>query len=280
VANLTAPGLSLSAAVSWGAADFCGGIAAKSANAFAVVVVAHGTGLIFMLALAVAFGEPVAGWRAVLWGAAAGLVGGIGLAAFYHSLAVGTMGINAPLSAVITATLPLIFSFLIEGYPGFIRIVGFVLALISIWVIAARPGGAPGQRQKGVGLAIVAGIGFGGFLLLMKVAGSAGVFWPLASARAASLLLMITILLLSAGQWNLGRGALPYMVVAGILDSGANALYVAAAQHGRLDSAAVLSSLYPVSTVVLARLVLKERLSPMQSLGMAVALVAVVLISL
>ncbi|MGI9104206.1 MAG: EamA family transporter [Terriglobales bacterium] len=290
--NLTAPILSLSAAVSWGAADFSGGIATKAANPFRVVVVAHFAGLIFMLALALFSGEPAPAMRALAVGAAAGMVGGIGLAAFYKSLAVGTMGINAPLSSVITALLPLSFSFVTEGLPNAVRIFGFVLALISIWVIAA-PHQIGARRQQGVGLAVVAGIGFGGFLLLMRVAGTSGVFWPLASARAASCALMLLIVVASgdvqsarcelrggtASTSPFALSTLHYMIIAGILDSGANALYVAAAQRGRLDSAAVLSSLYPASTVILARVVLKERLSKMQAAGMVAALAAVALIS-
>src|SRR5438270_13767312 len=119
--NLVSPGLSLSAAISWGAADFSGGIAAKTANAFRVVLVAHGTGLVFMLSLAVLLREPIPGWSAIVWGAVAGLVGGIGLAAFYKSLAVGTMGLNASLSSVITALVPLLFSFRTEGLPDAIQ---------------------------------------------------------------------------------------------------------------------------------------------------------------
>ncbi len=278
MSELSAPLLSLSAAVTWGAADFCGGIATKRANPFRVVVVAHFTGLIFMIALALIAREPIASGRALLLGAAAGAVGGIGLACFYKSLAVGTMGINAPLSAVITAIVPVVFSFVTEGFPSEVRIAGLVLAMISIWVIASPPGGVA-HEQHGVGLAVIAGIGFGGFLLLMKMAGPSGVFWPLASARAASFLLMLTIVLVSGIKGETSGSTLRYMLVAGVLDSAANALFVAASQRGRLDVAAVLSSLYPASTVILARVVLKERLSRVQATGMMAALVAVVLIS-
>jgi drug/metabolite transporter (DMT)-like permease len=278
VANLTAPFYSLSAALTWGAADFSGGLATKTVNPFRVVVVAHATGLVFMIALALAFGEPMASGRAMLFGAIAGAVGGIGLAAFYKSLAVGTMGINAPLSAVITAIVPLAYSFMTEARPQGIRIAGFVLALVSIWIMAAPRGGIE-RSQQGLGLAIVAGIGFGGFLLLMKLAGPQGVFWPLASARAASFSLMLILVLLSRAHGRVDARALKFMIVAGILDSGANALYVMAAQRGRLDVAAVLSSMYPASTLILARFVLKERLSRLQACGTIAALVAVGLIS-
>ena len=275
--NLISHTLSLSAAVTWGAGDFSGGMATKTANTFHVVVVAHATGLAFMVYLALLAGEPVPGWTALLWGAVAGLVGGIGLAAFYQSLAVGTMGLNAPLSAVITALVPLLFSFRTEGMPHAVQIAGIALALVSICLIAT-PHGMSAQ-SKGLPLAVLAGIGFGGFLLCMKLAGSRSIFWPLVSARTASCLLMLGIVLLSGRSWKSGGGALGWMLLAGILDSGANALYVAAAQRGRLDVAAVLSSLYPASTVVLARMVLKERLSRLQIVGMIAALVAVGLIA-
>ncbi|MGC2324446.1 MAG: DMT family transporter [Terriglobales bacterium] len=276
--NLASPGLSLAAAVSWGAADFSGGLAAKTANVFGVVALAHAVGLAFMLSLAVVFGETIPPRSALLWGAVAGLVGGIGLAAFYKALAIGKMGLNAPLASVITAVLPLLFSLWTEGAPHVLQLAGFALALVSIWLISMQRG-AGGGSSRGLGLAVLAGIGFSGFLLFIKLAGSASVFWPLVAARSASLLLMTTIILTSRGHWKPGRVALPYILIAGILDSGANALYVAAAQRGRLDVAAVLSSLYPASTVILARLVLKERLSGTQSAGMAAALVAVLLIA-
>ena len=252
-------------------------MAAKTANAFHVVVVAHATGLAFMVSLALLSGETVPGWTTLLWGTVGGLIGGIGLAAFYKSLAVGTMGINAPLSAVITALVPMLFSFRTEGLPHAVQIAGIALAMVSIWLIAT-PHGMSAQ-SKGLLLAVLAGVGFGGFLLCMKLAGSRSIFWPLVSARAASCLLMLGIVLLSGRSWQAGRGVLGWMILAGILDSGANALYVAAAQRGRLDVAAVLSSLYPASTVVLARIVLKERLSRLQIVGMIAALVAVVLIA-
>ena len=275
--NLFSPGLSLSAAVSWGAADFSGGIATKTANVFSVIVVAHATGLAVMLLLALLVREPIPGWTSLLWGIVAGLAGGIGLAALYKALAIGKMGINAPLSCVITAVVPLLFSFSTEGLPHAVQMIGFVVALVSIWLIATQRGAA--EESQGLGLAVVAGIGFGGFLLFIKLAGSEAVFWPLVSARAASFLLMLAITAIRGGDWKHIRGSVSYMLLAGFLDSGANALYVAAAQRGRLDVAAVLSSLYPASTVMLARLVLKERLSRQQRVGMAAALIAVSLIA-
>ena len=283
--NLVSPGLSLSAAVSWGAADFNGGLATKRSNVFGVVAIAHGIGLIFMVLLAVLAREHVRTWPSLLWGLAAGSVGGAGLACLYKALAVGKMGLTAPLSAVISVLVPIIFSFSTAGLPGGLQLFGFGLAILSIWLIA-KQGRSTGE-SAGLGLAVAAGFGLGGFLLFIKFAGTQGVFWPLVAARAGSFCLMIVLLLRSwlivgekqRASWKPGTGIFGYILLAGILDSGANALYVAATQRGRLDVAAVLSSLYPASTVILARVVLKERWSRLQSLGMLAALAAVPLVA-
>ena len=284
--NLVSPALSLSAAVSWGAADFSGGLATKRSNVFGVVVVAHGIGLVFMLALAILAREHLPNLTSLLWGVAAGSVGGAGLACLYKALAVGKMGLTAPLSAVISALVPIVFSFSTLGLPHGVQLCGFALATISIWLIATQSGSA--AESKGLGLAVAAGIGLGGFLLFIKFAGTEAVFWPLVTARAGSFCVNALMLILgfsgarSAAQpqsWRPVSGVLRYVVIAGILDSAANALYVAATQRGRLDVAAVLSSLYPASTVILARLLLKERWSRLQSLGMITALAAVPLVA-
>lgn len=280
--NLVSPGLSLSAAASWGAADFSGGLATKRSNVFGVVVVAHGVGLLMMLALAVLAREHVPTWSSLLWGLAAGSVGGAGLACLYKALAVGKMGLTAPLSAVISALVPIVFSFSTAGLPRGVQLFGFGLAIVSIWLIATQGGSA--GKSEGLSLAVAAGFGLGGFLLFIKFAGTQAVFWPLVAARAASFVLMCGILIGAKASnpvqsWKPGPGTLRYVLLAGILDSGANALYVAATQRGRLDVAAVLSSLYPASTVILARILLKERWSRIQTAGMIAALLAVGMVS-
>ncbi|HVH87935.1 MAG TPA: DMT family transporter [Terriglobales bacterium] len=293
MANLSTPLLSLSTAATWGAGDFCGGIATRRSTVFSVVAVAHGAGLLFMLALAVLFRERMPGEAALAWALAAGITGGAGLACLYRALAVGKMGLNAPLSSVITALVPLIFSLFREGLPHLWRTVGLAVALVSIWLIASQNDSdhpsdklhapiattSPADTNQGVALAIAAGLGFGGFLVLIKFAGSCAVFWPLAMTRVGSLGLMLTMLAVSRGEWRLAPGSLRWVLLAGFLDTGANALYVAATQRGSLAVAAVLSSLYPGSTVILARIALKERWSRLQGVGMATALVAVGLIS-
>ena len=277
MANLSSPLLSLSAAVAWGAGDFSGGLATRESTVFGVVAVAHAIGLAMMVAMAVLFREALPSGVALAWAAAAGLVGGAGLACLYRALAVGKMGLNAPLSSVIAALVPLVFSLFSEGLPHLWRLSGFAVALVSIWLIATESGA--GGDSSGLGLAIAAGLGLGGFLLLIKFAASSSVYWPLAVARIGSLGLMLVMIAASGGESRLLPQSLRWVLLAGLLDTGANVLYVVAAQRGSLAVAAVLSSLYPASTVILARLVLKERWSRLQGVGMIAALLAVGMIS-
>ncbi len=275
--TLATSALSLGAAAIWGAGDFSGGIATKRAAVFRVVAGAHACGLILMLALAWATAEPMPPHSSLIWGAIAGITGAFGIAALYKGLAIGRMGVVAPVASVITAILPVLFGFRTEGMPGRLQLVGFSLAVVSIWLIA-RPENEI-DSHRGLGLAILAGIMFGLFLVSGKQAGQSGVFWPLVAARTASTLLMLTIMAFSPRDPRPLRPAFVPILLSGLCDSGANALFIAATRHGRLDVAAVLSSLYPASTVILARMLLKERISRLQTIGIAGALISVALIS-
>lgn len=273
---------SLASALSWGAGDFSGGLASKKANTFLVVAVAHGTGLVLVAALALLRQETFPGTHAMVWGALAGISGAIGLAALYRGLAIGKMGIVAPVAAVITAALPVVYGIAMQGAPKPLQIAGFVLATLAI-VLISKPERAAGM-PKGLGLAILAGFGFGGFLICINRAGNTTVFWPLVAARTVSLVFMLLLILFTARKEMASAKALSgklwlLMVIAGALDTAGNALFVMATQVGRLDVAAVLSSLYPASTVLLARVVLHERMSAVQNIGMVAALVSIPLIA-
>jgi len=275
--TLTVAALSLGAAGVWGGGDFAGGVATKRANVFRVVAGAHACGLLLMLALAWTSGEPVPPRSSLLWGVVAGVTGAFGIAALYKGLAVGRMGIVAPVASVITGILPVVFGIRSEGMPNRLQLFGFALALVSIWLVARSDGESDSRR--GIGLAVLAGIMFGLFLISGKQAGREGVFWPLVAARAASTLLMLIIVAFSPTDGRPLRPVLLPILLSGVCDSGANALFIAATRHGRLDVAAVLSSLYPASTVILARVLLKERISRMQTAGIVGALAAVAIIS-
>jgi len=272
-----AAGLSLLAAAAWGGGDFAGGLASKRASVFRVVAVAHGSGLAAMLLLALVTREPIPPFASLAWGAFAGFIGAFGIAALYRGLAIGRMGVVAPVAAVVTGVIPVLIGIRSDGWPDGLQLTGFALALLSIWLVA-RPN-EPLDSHRGIGLAALAGLAFGLFLVAGKQAGHHGLFWPLVAARLVSSLLMWVLAEFASRDSQPLRTVLWPVIFSGLLDSAGNALFIAATQHGRLDVAAVLSSLYPASTVLLARFLLKERIARVQAVGIASAVTAVALIS-
>jgi drug/metabolite transporter (DMT)-like permease len=275
--NLAAVVFGLASALSWGAGDFSGGLATKRAPVFGVLAIGHGTGLLLLIALALVWGEPLPSATDLGWGLTAGLAGAVGLASLYRALAVGQMGMVAPVSAVLTAGLPALFGILTEGLPGALKLVGFGLALLGIWLVAGA-GTSVGARD-GLGLALLSGCGFGIFFILVHRAGASAIFWPLTAARIGSLGLVLPIAL---GRRQFLRPDVRLLVpvlLSGVLDVAGNLFFVLAGQAGRLDVAAILSSLYPASTVLLAALLLGERVMRVQAVGIVTALAAIALIA-
>jgi drug/metabolite transporter (DMT)-like permease len=275
--GLAAVGFGLAASLSWGTSDFSGGLASKRVHVFGVMTISYGLGVVLLVALALLRSEPLTLSPDLAWAAAAGLVGAVGLAAQYRALAVGRMGIAAPTAAVLGAMIPVLFSAAVEGLPGSPRVAGFILAIVGVWFLS-RPAEA-GESRDGIGLAILAGIGFGLFFVLMDRVRTNAVFWPLVSARGVSFFAVLGITLASRQTWQPEASLLPVVLLAGALDVGGNTFFLLAAQAGRLDVASVLSSLYPAVTVLLARLVLQERLSRVQGIGVIAALIAIFLIA-
>jgi drug/metabolite transporter (DMT)-like permease len=273
-------GFSLGSAALWGAGDYSGGTATKMRDPFWVVFGAHGSGLVLSLCLALLAREPLPSATASLWAAFGGLSGGLALVAFYRSLAIGTMGINAPIAAVLTAVLPVIVSIHTEGAPKSLQVIGFLIGALSI-ILVSRPGRVQ-ERPRGLGLAILSGFGFGFFLIGLNGAGKEHVFGPLTVARAASATMAGTIVLWRRRrdtQAGNSRQAMLLILAAGACDTLGNAMFMFASSHGRLDVAATLSSLYPVTTVLLAWVIDKERMHPVQAIGSVLALLAVPLIA-
>jgi drug/metabolite transporter (DMT)-like permease len=270
-------GLGLLSAVLWGAGDFSGGVASRRTNVFSVVAIAHAVGLALVIGLALLRGEPLYTPADLAWGALAGLVGGVGLVALYRALAVGQMGVAAPVAAVLSAAVPVAFSGLMIGLPKSIQLIGFGLALVGVWLVSgsARVKGKP----TGLGLAALAGVSFGGFFILIHRASPDAVFWPLAAARLASSLLLGLIVIRRGVVWRPPQGMLWVIALAGILDVLANAVFLVAAQMGRLDVVGVVSSQYPATTVLLAWLILKGRITRPQMVGILATLVAIALIA-
>lgn len=275
--NFISPVLGMAAAVTWGMGDFSGGLAARRTNVFGVVGVAYSAGVLLMVAGALLIGERIPATTSLEWALLAGCVGGFALSAFYAGLAMGEMGIVAPIAAVLTAAFPVLFGAWAEGMPKKIQLAGFVLALLSIWLIAKTEGSS--ARPKGLELALLSGVGFGAYLILIRKAGTTAVFWPLAVARGTSTVVVMMLGLGFGGLQFPKAKSLNLSLAAGALDAFGVALFLIAARHGRLDVTAVLSSLYPAVTVMLAHFVLKEELKPHQRAGMLAALVSVALIA-
>ena len=268
----------LAAASSWGAGDFCGGLAARRTHVYSVVILSQTVGLGLLILLALLLAEPVPALSDLLLAAVAGLAGTIGLAALYGGLATGPMGVVAPIAAVVSVVLPLIFGLFLEGFPALPQLLGFALALFAVWLIT-RPGTGARIETRHLVLPLIAGIGFGVFLILIDHVSAAAVLWPLAAARAASIPALLIALIIARQPAKPAASLIPLILLVGLLDTGGNAFYALAARAGRLDIAAVLGALYPAMTVVLAQFVLKERLSRREGLGLALALLAVVLIA-
>jgi drug/metabolite transporter (DMT)-like permease len=268
----------LASAMAWGAGDFCGGLATKRTSVLRVVVGSQTIGVGSMILLAILTGEAVPGSRALAWGAASGLAGAVGLIALYSALAKERMGLAAPVSGVLSAALPVAVTAVATGLPGPLTLAGFVLALVAVWLVSRSEGAA--FQIEALGLPVLAGLGFGGFIVLIAQAGPGAVFWPLVAARCASLLVLTAVAIWRHESLWPAREHWPVVGASGVFDAGGNAFLVLAAHAGRLDVAAVLSSLYPATTVLLARWILNERLTWGQTLGLLAALVAIAAITI
>ena len=269
----------LASALAWGAGDFAGGFASRRGNALTVVLFSQLVGGALLFVLAMLFAQRIPPANHLLSGALAGLFGVLGLVMLYKGLAQGRMGLVAPLSAVVTAVVPLAFSFLMEGFPGRLRMLGFAVALAAVWFLSA-PGGTSRIESGELKLSLSAGLGFGLFFIFMDHASSQAVLWPLVAARGAAILVMFALLTATRQLAAPPAGQFAFIALAGVLDTAGNAAFGMAAHLGRLDIAAVLASLYPASTVLLAWLVFRERLGGQQWVGVAAAGAALILIAL
>jgi uncharacterized membrane protein len=274
--------LGLAVAAAYGAADFFGGVAARRSPLASVVVLSQLVGLVFIGTLAVMLGGSMTPDTVVL-AVAAGAIGGLGLTCLYRGLSIGRMSVVAPITAVGAAALPVVWGLAAGERPTALATAGVALALVAVVFVSRIPGdeaeAAGGARV--LGLAVLAGLGFGAvFIILAETSGDGGM-WPLLVMRTAS------VSFLAAGAFVTrrslapsGRSALRIIAITGVLDVAANALYVLATREGLLSLVAVLSSLYPAVTVLLARLVLSERLGRMQTVGLGLAGAGVMLIAL
>lgn len=265
-------------ALNWGAGDFTGGFATKRHSVFVVALVGQVVGTTLLIVGALAFNDVWPTPLQALAAVGAGVAGGAGLMLFYYALAVGKMGLVSPISAVLTAAVPVVIGIFIEGAPDTLKWMAFVLAFVGVWLLSSsKIHGA--VRRRDVMLPLLAGLCFGLFLTLLDLAGEDSVLWSLVAARFGSMALVVI------GGMRMGALHFPpvrqmrWMALAGVFDALGNLFFVLAAQAGRLDVSSVLSSLYPAATMALAVVILRERLGPRQWVGVGLALSAIVLIS-
>ena len=268
----------LSAAASWGAGDFTGGLASRRVGPFYTVLIAYAVGLLALLIVALIRREPFPPTSDFVWGAVAGLSGMVGLGFLMRGFAAGRMGIVAPVSAVLAAAIPVIFTVLTEGLPRQLQLLGFGLALASIWMLSRRE--RLGSRPAGLGMALLAGLGFSGFFISLDQVSQSAVFWPLVAGRLAACIAMVLLALATGRPLVPSPFPVGLLVLAGILDVAGNLFFLLAMQLGRMDVTAVLGSLYPAVTAVLAWIFTKEHMARLQVVGVAIAVLAIVMITI
>jgi len=281
----SAAGFGLLSATTWGGSDFVGGVGARRSPALLVVASGHVFSLILLLVICRAMQVAVPGSAPLLYAALGGFEGALALAVFYRALAMGAMGLTAALTGLLTALVPVFFSLVHEGLPSLRAGVGLALGLAAIWLITHTPvaKGAESTRPSAPRLPLllggIAGLGFGTQLILFKMASSASILWTMTSARAAGVLALVIVIIVMPPKaaW---RGFWLTGITAGTLDTLGTLFFIQATRVGRLDVAAIVGSMYPAGTILLAALVLREWPTRRQFTGIGMALAAVALLSI
>jgi drug/metabolite transporter (DMT)-like permease len=272
----------LLSALTWGAGDFTGGFISRRAGAYRAAFYGETAGLVFLLAGILIIREPLPEWSSWAWSATAGAIGSVGLLILYRSLAELQMSIAAPVSALTAAALPVIAGGLTEGLPPQIKIVGFALALTAIWLISGGGENLKGFRLHlaNLRLPLISGVCFGIYFIMIHQGSLTSTVWPMIASRGVG---MVVLFFFAAAKHQLNlpeRRLLPLVFLNAAGDIGGNTFFILAGQAGRLDVAAVLGSLYPGTTVLLAGLLMRERLNRSQWAGILAALVAIMIMTI
>lgn len=270
----------LLSSASWGAADFIGGLASKRTSPIRVLYLAEIAGFVPFLALALLTREPLPAPGDLFMGAFASLIGLSGLIFLYRALAEGQMTIAAPVSALFAALVPVLFGLLTLGLPSFATLIGFGLAFCAVWLISQTDATDWRVSISSLRLPLLSGFFFGFYFIAIYQATLHAFFWILTAARFAGFLALGLFTLFTRQPAMPPRETWTLCLLNGVIDVAGNGFYVFSAQVGRMDVAAVLGALYPAATVLLAWIFLKERISPIQTLGIACALIAIVLFTI
>lgn len=268
-------------ALSWGAGDFAGGLATRKLGAYRAVFYGDLLGLLGLLIVNAFYREVIPSTSSLMLAGLAGMCGSVGLMILYYSMAHGQMSIAAPVSALFAAALPILVGAFIQGLPTFVHFIGFGLALLAVWLISQGDlaNRLHVDRFSDLRLPLLAGLGFGSYFIIMHYAtnGISSTVWPMIASRFAATLMLLALVLVRREPFSVQRDAWGVVLVNAILDVGGNLFYLLALQSGRLDISAILSSLYPGATVLLAWIFLKERITRTQWTGILTALLAIAL---
>ncbi len=271
----------LCSALTWGGGDFFGGMASRKTGAYRAVFYSEIIGLAMLLGAILIFRESLPPWQKLALAGAAGSIGTIGLLTLYHAMTKGQMSIAAPVSALLAAALPVLVGSLTDGIPSSSKLAGFALALLAVWLVAQEHSEKTQlMRLSDLKLPLLAGIGFGSYFVIMHQASTTAVIWPMIASRSSGTLSLVIFLLVMKQDWRVAAvKAWPLMALNGILDVAGNMFYILAGQTGRMDVSAVISSLFPGATVLMAWIILKEKINRVQWLGILTALAAIVLLT-
>jgi len=270
----------LISSASWGAADFLGGLASKRTSPIRVLFLAEIAGFIPTMLLALITREPIPQARDLLLGAVSSIIGLSGLLFLYRALAEGQMTIAAPLSALFSAIIPVIFGLFTLGVPSTPTVIGFGLAFLAVWLISQTDSVNWRFSLSDLRLPLVAGVFFGLYFIVFHKATLNSFFWPLTAARIAGIFLMGLFAIITRQPAIPPRGTWAFCIINGVIDIAGNGFYILSSQTGRLDIAAVLGALNPAVTALLALIFLKEKMSRIQTLGIVFAFIAIVLFTL
>ena len=270
----------LLSAVTYGAADFTGGLASRRANSYAVVIWADILAMPIIATAAFLFGDVFPSTRGVWLSLASGIFGGVGILLLYRSFAEGKMSIAAPVSALMAGVLPVLVGIFKLGLPGVFVVSGMALALAAIWFIAREEGSTLQFNWENIRLPLFAGVLFGMFFVLMDEIGGGSILWPIFILRISATVILVSIAFAMRQPINPPFRQWYFLVFISVFDVAGNMFFLLANQAGRLDIAAVLASLYPGATVLLAWIFLKEHISRSQWFGVVLAMIAIALIAL
>jgi drug/metabolite transporter (DMT)-like permease len=274
----------LFSALSWGSGDFAGGLASRKLGAYRAVFYADLLGLLVLMPIAAIYREPFPAVEILLNSAIGGVLGSVGLLILYYSLSVGKMSIAAPVSALFAALLPVVVGAFTQGLPTPYQFAGFAFALAAVWLTSQGNSEEKFKIQQpaDLRLPILAGVGFGCYFIFVHYAShnTSSVVWTMIASRVAGTLLLWIVVLARRETFSVKQDAWLVVSLNATLDLAGNFFYILASQAGRLDVSAVLSSLFPGSTIILAWIILKERITRAQAIGIVLALIAIILFTI